>query len=199
MAGEDPEATRPSLELPKLRRRRREPKVAEPAVPVEPEERAAPVELVEPVTEPIAVQTVEIEPGARRRRRTPRLRRLGGMPAALLTGVIVGLGLVGLTWAALRGCEAIQGTPSCGGTGYPMLVAILALLVVVGWLLLRLNRVPEPGSTSFLAVGLTAVLALLFLVDSLMDHAMIVVLPVLCAGAFAAAYWVTRTFSEPQR
>lgn len=195
MEGEDP--TRPSLELPKLRRRkpRRDDvtPVAEPVAPAEPT-----AELTaEPTAEPVAVAQVEIEPEPpRKRRRPPRPRRPGGMLAAVLTGVAVGLGLVGLTWAALRGCEAIQGTSSCGGTGYPMLIAILVGLVAVGWLLLRAARVPEPGSTSFLAVGLTAVLALMFLIDSLTDRSMVVVIPVLCAGSFAAAHWVTRTFVE---
>ena len=119
------------------------------------------------------------------------------MPVAVLTGAVVGLGIVGLTWASLRGCEAVQGTSSCGDVGYLLLGAILVAMVVVGALLLRTMRVPEPGSTSFLGVGLTAVAALLFLVDSLMDNAMVVVLPVLCAASFAAAHWVTRTFIEP--
>jgi hypothetical protein len=121
------------------------------------------------------------------------------MLAAVITGLAVGLGIVGLTWVSLRGCEAVQGTSSCGGVGYPLLAVILAVMVVVGTLLLRLAQVPEAASTSFLAVGLTAVLALMFLVDSLLDDAMIVVLPLICAGAFAAAHWVTRTFVEPPR
>ena len=37
---------------------------------------------------------------------------------------------------------------------------------------------PDPGSTSFLAVGLLAVVALLFLVDVLFDWWMIIVIPV---------------------
>lgn len=140
---------------------------------------------------------VEIEPEPERR--APRPRRPGGMVAASLTGVLVGLGIVGLTWASLRGCEAIQGTSSCGDAGYGALFAILVVMVVVGALLLRLATVPEPGGTSFLGVGLTAVVALLFLVDSLMDVAMLVVIPVICAGSYAAAHWVTRTFIEPPR
>src|SRR6478609_5713165 len=139
MSEDDTQPGGPSLELPKLRRRRPRP-VAEP-VATEPEP-----------AETVASTQVEIEPEPpkRRRRRPPRPRRPGGMVAAVLTGVLVGLGLVGLTGLSLRACEAVQGTPSCGGTGYPMLAAILVVLVVVGWLLLRLARVPEPGSTSFL-------------------------------------------------
>jgi hypothetical protein len=119
------------------------------------------------------------------------------MPMAVLTGVVVGLGIVGLTWASLKMCEGIRGTSSCGDTGYGLLLVILGAMVVVGALLLRAAHVDEPGSTSFLAVGLTSVLALLFLIDSLLDRSMIVVIPVLSAGSFAAAHWVTRTFIEP--
>ncbi|HEY0950054.1 hypothetical protein, partial [Nocardioides sp.] len=146
----------------------------------------APDDTPEPVAEP------EPRPARVRRERGP-----GGMPAVLLTGVVVGLGIVGLTWASLRLCEGVQGTSSCGDTGYGLLIAILVVMVVVGMLLLRLARVPEPGSTSFLAVGLTCVLALLFLVDSLLDRPMVVVIPLISAGTFALAHWVTRTFTGP--
>jgi hypothetical protein len=70
-------------------------------------------------------------------------------------------------------------------------------MVIVGALLLRAARVPEAASTSFLGVGLTAVIALLFLVDSLLDRSMVVVIPVITAATFAASHWVTRTFVEP--
>jgi hypothetical protein len=119
------------------------------------------------------------------------------MAAAILVGLVVGLGIVGLTWASLRGCESVQGTSSCGDSGYGLLFVILATMVVVGALLLRLSRVPEPGSTSFLGIGLMAVVALLFLVDHLLDRSMVVVIPVLSAAAYAGAHWVTRTFVGP--
>ena len=99
------------------------------------------------------------------------------MLAVVLVGLVVGLGIVGLTWASLQTCSAVQGTSSCGKAGYPMLVVILVVAVALGGLLLRLARVPEPGSTSFLAVGLAAVVALLFFVNSLTDPAMIAVIP----------------------
>ena len=87
---------------------------------------------------------------ARRARAPPRR----DAAAAVLTGLVVGLGIVGLTWASLRSCEGVQGTSSCGDAGYPLLGLILVAMVVVGALLLRLLRVPDPGSTSFLGVGL---------------------------------------------
>lgn len=183
MVDDDTERAGPSLELPKLGRRR--PAATRQAEPVEP------VPAVEPAAQ------VEIKPERPRRQRpTVRIPRPGGMLASVVIGVLVGLGIIGLTWASLRGCEAVQGTPSCGGVGYLLLLVIMTVMVVVGALLLRLAHVPEPTSTSFLAVGLTAVLALMFLIDSLTDRAMIVVIPLICAGSFAAAHWVTRTFVE---
>ena len=87
----------------------------------------------------------------------------------VVTGLLVGLVVVGLTWASLRTCEAVQGTSSCGSAGYLMLGLVLALAVLAGGALLRLAQVPDPVSTSFLGVGLAAVVALLFLIDHL-DH-----------------------------
>jgi hypothetical protein len=192
--GKDSRRDQPSLELPKLglRRRRRTPAPeAQPDVEqTRPLVEARPRVLDEPVPEP-APEPVPEPP------RETSVRGPGGMPAAVLTGVVVGLGIVGLTWASLRLCESVQGTSSCGDAGYALLIAILAAMIVVGALLLRLARVPEPGSTSFLAVGLTSVLALLFLVDSLMDRPMVVVIPLITAGTFALAHWVTRTFTDP--
>lgn len=215
----------PSLELPSLgwrRRRRRNPAdpvapepLAEPIEPPtepihvaeSPTEPTEPTEVAQPADAPTArlpaapgpvagpEPVVEAEPEPRVR----PVRGTGGMAVVVLTGLVVGLGIVGLTWASLRLCETVQGTSSCGDTGYVLLIGILAVMIIVGALLLRLTRVPEPGSTSFLAVGLTAVLALVFLVDSLMDRPMVVLIPVLTAGMFAVAHWVTRTFASPDQ
>lgn len=196
----EPDKDGPSLELPKLGLRRRKQR---PASPPEPEPVAEePVEQTRPiVVEEPPPPAPEPEPEPRRRQpRAPRVRTdrgPGGMAAAIVTGLVVGLGICGLTWASLRSCEWAQGTSSCGDTGYPLLGLILAVMVVVGWLLLRLLRVPDPATTSFLAVGLAMVIALLVLVDHLMDRSMVVVIPLLSAATYAAAHWVTRTFVEP--
>jgi hypothetical protein len=183
MAEDDPEKKEPSLELPRLGLRRR-PRAAEPAE----------VEADEEPTTP------EPAPPQRQRqwtRPTLAVPVPGGMVAAVLTGLVVGLGLVGLTWAGLRTCESVQGTTSCGNSGYPLLVAILVAMVVVGGALLKAAHVPDPWTTSFLAVGLTAVIALLIFIDSLTDRSMIVIIPVLSAACFALAHWITRTFIDP--
>jgi len=131
-----------------------------------------------------------------RSRRVPRGPVITGYPASALTGLLVGALMVGLTVASLRGCEAVRGTSTCGGPGLLILVIILVLLVLVGQVLLKLLRVPDPGSTSFLAVGLVAVVALLFLIDVILDWQMIIVIPLVSMAAFLLSHWLTTAFVE---
>jgi outer membrane biosynthesis protein TonB len=132
-----------------------------------------------------------------RSRRVPRGPVLTGYPASALTGLLVGLLMVGLTVGSLRACEGIRGTSTCGGPGLLLLVIILVVLVMVGQVLLRAFRVPDPGSTSFLAVGLIAVVALLFLIDVILNWQMVIVIPLVGLVTFLLSHWVTTAFVEP--
>jgi hypothetical protein len=136
---------------------------------------------------------------AEKERRGLALPALPGRTAAVLTGLLVGVLTVGATWASLRLCEVLQGTSSCGDPGFLLLLAIMVTMVLIGRALLGAWRVPDPGSTSFLAVGLLAVIALLFLVDVLENWWMIIVIPVVTMLTFALSHWVTATFIEPAR
>jgi hypothetical protein len=133
----------------------------------------------------------------RRFRRVPRGPLLTGYPASAVAGLVVGALLVGLTAGALRGCEGIRGMSTCGGPGLLILVVILVVLVLVGQVLLRWFLVPDPGSTSFLAVGLIAVVALLFLIDVILSWTMIIVIPLISMASFLLSHWVTTAFVEP--
>lgn len=165
-----------------------------PLAPPMPTAPAPPVTSGETRTEPDA----PAKPSrARRKRRELALPRVGGMAAAVITGVLVGVITVGLTWASQRLCEVVRGTSSCGGPGLLLLIAIMVAMVLLGAVLLRAWGVPDPGSTSFLAVGLLAVIALLFLVDVLFNWWMIIVIPACAVATFALAHWVTATFIEP--
>ena len=62
--------------------------------------------------------------------------------------------------------------------------------------LLRAFGVSDPSSTSLLGVGLLAVIALLFLINVLMSWWMVLVIPLVAAGTFALAHWVTTAFVE---
>ncbi len=127
----------------------------------------------------------------------PDRRQVPGRIAAAVTGLVVGLALVAATAVALRGCEAVQGTATCGNAGYPLLLVVLIIGVVLGSALLRFFAVPDPGSTSFLAVGLLAVVALIVLIEVIDSWWMVIVIPVVGALTYLLSYWVTTTFIEP--
>lgn len=129
----------------------------------------------------------------------PRPRVVAGWVAASLTGVVVGLLLVGATAGSLHACEAVRGTATCGGTGVPILLLIMAAMIAIGGVMLRLFHVPDPGSTSFLAVGMVAVIALLFLLDFLLSPWMLLVIPLIAVAMYLLAFWVTTAFVEPAK
>jgi hypothetical protein len=134
----------------------------------------------------------------RRRAREHRPRRartappLTGLPAALLVGLVVGLLAVAYAWLAGVGCEAVRGTSACGGAaGLPLLLAGLVLLAWVGALVLAYVGVADASSTSILAVGVLAVLVMLFLLDSLDEAWAAVVVPALAVVGYGLSWWVT--------
>jgi hypothetical protein len=183
----------PSLELPSLRsafRRRRRPKEPEPAT-VEQDTSILPVTMTEePAAEPAA------EPKRRRERKPIRLH-LPGPLAALVTGAVVGLTLVGLTTASLHLCSSMRGTPSCGKPGILLLLVITVAMVFLGSLLLRLAGVTAHGSTSFLGVGLLVVLILLALLPVLDDRWVVIVVPVVAMLTYLVSWWLTTTYTDP--
>ena len=133
-------------------------------------------------------------PRPRRGRSRPHLPSVSvsGLPAAAVTGVAVGGLAVLLAWLAGVGCEVVRGTSACGGgPGLLLLAVVLALLALAGSALLRLLGVPHPGSTSVLAVGILAVLVLVFLLGSLDTWWALVTVPLASAVAFCASWWVT--------
>lgn len=213
----------PSLGFGRKRRKKAPEAASEPTAPVpethsEPEREPAPEPTLEPEpvpaepdaapAPPLPADEVEAQtesaPAAGKRARKSRktkprreLPAINAMVAAVVTGLLIGVFTVGLTWGSLRLCEVAKGTSSCGGPGLLLLVAILIAMILLGSLMLRVVGVPDPGSTSFLAVGLLAVLVLLFLVDMLFNWWMIIVIPVFAAATFALSHWVTTAFVEP--
>jgi hypothetical protein len=163
-----------------------------PTAPVQPVAAPRADTLVQPVAAP-----VEPAPEEPRRRRERALPAISGMAASIVTGLIIGVLTVGLTWGSLRLCEVLQGTSSCGQPGFLLLSAIMVAMIVLGGILLRAWGVPDPRSTSFLAVGLTAVIALLFLIDVIFAWWMIIAIPVISAATYALAHWVTTRLVEP--
>lgn len=156
-----------------------------------------PVEDAEtPPDEPAAASYTD--PGrrsARPRRTTPSLEPRF---AAGLVGLLVGAAGTLLTWGALAGCEALRGTDSCGGPGLLVLVAILALMVVSGALLLKAVKVAEASATSFLGTGLMTVVVMVALLEAVFSRWMFVVVPLLTGASFVAAWWVSTRFVETE-
>ena len=163
--------------------------VASPVPPVRPAEPA----------EPLAAPAMPVQPEEPAVPKAPRGPWLTGWAAAIVTGLVVGGLIVGGTSAAMRLCTEVKGTESCGNPGFLLLVAILAVAVLVGALMLRAARAPEPGSTSFLAVGLLSVVALLFLIDQLLEWWMVIAIPVVSVLTYLLAHWVARTYIDPTR
>ncbi|WP_191278016.1 hypothetical protein [Nocardioides flavus (ex Wang et al. 2016)] len=171
-----PDGTRddgPSLAMPSFTRRRRT-KDSAPAPQA-----------------PASAPTPEPAGPERARRPLPRIA-LDGLPAAALTGVVVGALGVLLVWLAGAGCEAVRGTSSCGGgPGLLALVVVLGVLAWAGALLLRVLSVPDAGSTSLLGVGILAVLVMVFLLGALDQWWTAVAVPVAAAAAYGVSWWVT--------
>ena len=186
----------PSLELPSFGLgRKRKAAAPSPEAAAEPTPERSP----EPAPAPEPDEPVELSDESPGTRKAPRGRRppsLGGPVAAALTGLVVGMLMVGLSWGSLRLCEVARGTSSCGQPGFAVVLAILALLVVVGRLLLRTLGVDDAGSISFLGVGVVAVVTLLFLVGALFQWWIVLVLPAVSVASFALAHWVSTAFVE---
>lgn len=177
----------------------------------EPLQAAAPVDAPPVEAAPVEAAPAgsdQAEPAKPRRTRAPRRPRsaptLPGLPslpgiwASAITGVLVGLFLVVATYLALHGCSAIRGTSTCGGAaGFPLLLAIGVVAVVGGGTILRAFQVSSPMGDSFLAVALVAVLTVLFLGSHYGAWWMLIVVPVLTAGAYALAHWVSVTYIDP--
>ena len=108
--------------------------------------------------------------------------------------------MVGMVGLGTVGCDAVRGTPSCGGPGLLILVATVALAVLTGRFLLRFGHVRDAGIVSFLAVSSVAIVVLLFFIDLTYSPWIWFVLPVLAAAAFpAAAYAVARAGGARRR
>ena len=196
MPDKDPEDGGPSLELPSFgfgrkKKDRRSPPdgpVGHTAPALDP----APT----PPPPPVAGRTPEPAADAAKPKRDFALPALPARRAALAVGALVGLLAVLLVFASLQLCELVRGTDSCGGPGLLLLIATLVILTYVGGWLLRGLRIDDPGSTSFLAVGLLAVLAMLFFLDVIYSWWMVIVIPLVAMATYALSWWVTTRFVD---
>lgn len=192
----------PAPEIPGERRARAPKPAKAPKAPKAPKPPKAAKEpkAPRPPREPRAPKPPQAPKAARAPRPQRRPIALPAVPplaAVTITGLLIGLLMVGLTAGSLRACEAARGTATCGGgAGTLLLVAIVILAIWAGGLLLRVLRVADSGGTSFLGVALLCVIALLFLIDDLDQWWMAIVLPVLSAGSFWASHSVSSAVTD---
>ena len=219
----EPQLELPSLKLPRFGRKRTKPE-PEPAPEPEPErvpvpedqertqEITAPQDTTpaaaprpspapQPAPEPEPTPEPSAPPaGTRRAKRAGSglsVPSVAGPVAAGVTGLVVGVGGAAATYAAMAACEAVRGVSTCGGgPGFLILLAIVVLMVLFGALLLRLLGVAGSVSTSFLAVGIVTVLAMLLLLDVIYSPWMFLVVPVVSAAAYLLSHWVTTRFEN---
>jgi hypothetical protein len=182
----------PNLELPSFGfRRRREPV---------PETEAPGSEGQQPPLEPSAQpEPVAPEPAAEEPEHAPIRGRdlpVPGSSAAVGAGLVCGLIGTVLSVGSLRGCEAVRGVGSCGGIGLFALLAILVVEIFIGAAILKGCRVEDSFSTSFLGVGVAAVVIVLFLLGHLGSWWMLVVVPLVTAAAYLFSWWVTTRYVD---
>ena len=71
------------------------------------------------------------------KRPRPSLPTVSGRVAAAVTGLVVGVLAVLLTWLAQQGCDLALGTSSCGKPGFFALAAILVMIffawIIAAW------------------------------------------------------------------
>jgi len=127
---------------------------------------------------------------------TLAFKKIPGHLAAIITGILCGIVSVLLSWLAASGCDAVRGVGTCGSFGVVALVAIIAIDVLVGGMLLRAWGVNDPVSTALLGVGLVAVFVMLFLLPSVGSMWMALVIPLLTALMFLLSWWVTAKIVE---
>jgi hypothetical protein len=121
-----------------------------------------------------------------------RLPRLPMPVAAALTGLVTGLVATALVWGGERGCDAVRDRPTCGGSGFFMLIAITVICYLVGLALLKAFAVGDPGVTAFFGVTLPLLVVLAFLLDHVFDTWMAVAMPLLVAVCFVLSAYLVR-------
>jgi hypothetical protein len=109
-----------------------------------------------------------------------------------VVGLLVGFATVGLVWVSERGCEWARDSSNCGPVGFPLLLLIVVVSVVLGGMGLSRLAMPHPWVVAFLGVGFMLILVLAFLTDNLSSRWTLAVVPALTAITFLVAHLVAR-------
>lgn len=176
-------------------------KTAPPVIaPEPPEEKSA----KKPVERPAKKQKAQKPPKPAKKPRAPKepsqrrinLSTSSGLSAAVMIGAIVGAFMALAVWFSGTVSQWTRGTSSLGDKGAIILIAVFALAIIVGGYLLRLAAARSPFTISFLGSALVAVLSMLFLTDLFVHAWGVIIVVILSAAAYAAAYWVTTNYID---
>lgn len=110
---------------------------------------------------------------------------------AAVAGTLAGLIAAGLYYAAGQGCLWLRGPGGCGGIGLFSTIALLMIAGAVGAGLLWLFHQRDPVSTSYLGIGLMAMVVMLSVMRQLNNLWMVAFIPALTAGCYLTAWWLT--------
>jgi hypothetical protein len=128
-----------------------------------------------------------------------RIPHIHPRPAAILTGILVGLVSVGLGLVALEVFSDVRGVSSGGKQwGSLTFVVVMFIAMVLGDVLLRAFGTAHAGLISFLGVVLTIVAILGLFLDLADSQWALLLVPVLGAVTYLVAHWlITLAESSP--
>jgi hypothetical protein len=107
-----------------------------------------------------------------------------------VVGLLAGFVTVGLVWLSEQGCDRVRNSPNCGAAGFPLLIVVIVIAVVLGGLALSRLAMPHPKLVAFLGVGFMLLIVLAFLSNDLFSTWTLLVVPVLTAITFLVAHLI---------
>ena len=109
-----------------------------------------------------------------------------------VVGLLCGFATVALVWLSERSCERFRDTANCGALGFPLLVGIVVVAMVLGGLALSRLAMPHSRLVAFLGVAFMVALVVAFLTGHLEGPWILAAVPALTAVTFLLANLVAR-------
>jgi hypothetical protein len=109
-----------------------------------------------------------------------------------VVGLLCGFATVALVWLSERSCERFRDTANCGAFGFPLLVGIVVVAMVLGGLALSRLAMPHSRLVAFLGVAFMVALVVAFLTGHLDAPWILAAVPALTAVTFLLANLVAR-------
>jgi len=109
-----------------------------------------------------------------------------------VVGLLCGFLTVALVWLSERGCERFRDTTNCGPLGFPLLIAIVVVTMVLAGLALSRLAIPHSSLVAFLGVAFMLLVVVAFLTGRLDSPWILAVVPALTVITFLLANLVAR-------